>query len=75
MMRSAQNIHVGHIPAITIKNFIVLWDVTNRMCAVTSILMRIFAAILFCLFIGGCVPTTDLIVVNNSSVDLELIPK
>ena len=34
--------------------------------------MRIFAAILFCLFMGGCVPTTDLIFVNNSSIDLML---
>ena len=34
--------------------------------------MRIFAVILFCLFMGGCVPTTDLIFVNNSSIDLML---
>ena len=34
--------------------------------------MRIFAAILFCLFIGGCVPTTGLVFVNNSSSDLIL---
>ena len=35
-------------------------------------IMRIFAAILFCLFIGGCVPTTGLVFVNNSSSDLIL---
>lgn len=34
--------------------------------------MRIFVIILFCLFMGGCVPTTNLTLVNNSGTDLIL---